>query len=238
MTIPTGPLVALVAVTIGLEVAGRFGRRLQLAIDDVWNTGLLAILATVIVARLWNVIQFWAVYSAEPWLMLSLRPSGFVWNAGLVVGGVVAYSYLWRRALAPLPITVALAGGVLTALALFTAGALLTGAIVGLPSTLPWALPYFGVLRHPVALYYAVGFVLLVASGWLLLRRIAAGRLLLLWLLSSGLLWLWLGAYEEGSRTFLSLRVNQLVGLLMALAACLMLARPTPVSPETTPKAE
>lgn len=225
VTIPTGPLVALVAVTIGLEVAGRFGRRLHLAIDDIWNTGLLATLATVIVARLWNVIQFWGAYSAEPWLMLSLRPSGFVWNAGLVAGVVVAYIYLLRRALPPLPVTVALASGVLTAIAIFTAGAFLTGSLVGLPSTVPWALPYYGILRHPVALYYGIGFALLVVAGWLIKARISAGQLLLFWLLGSGLLLLWLAAYEEGSRTFLSLRVNQLWGLGVALMACLILAR-------------
>lgn len=225
ITIPTGPLVALVAVTVGLEVAGRFGRRLHIAIDDVWNTGLLATLATVIVARLWNVIQFWGAYSAEPWLILSLRPSGFVWNAGLIAGVIVAYLYLLRRALPPLPVAAALASGVLTAVAIFTAGAFLTGSLVGLPTTLPWALPYYGVLRHPVAFYYALGFALLVLVGWLLMRRISAGRLLLLWLLGSGLLLLWLAAYEEGSHTFLSLRVNQLWGLGLALAACLGLAR-------------
>ncbi|MCE7984596.1 MAG: hypothetical protein DYG89_25770 [Caldilinea sp. CFX5] len=238
VTIPTGPLVALVAVTIGLEVAGRFGRRLHLAIDDVWNTGLLATLATVIVARLWNVIQFWGAYSAEPWLMLSLRPSGFVWNAGLVAGIIVAYLYLLRRALPPLPITVALASGVLTAIAIFTAGAFLTGNLVGLPSTVPWALPYYGVLRHPVALYYGIGFALLVVAGWLLMRRINAGQLLLLWLLGSGLLLLWLAAYEEGSRTFLSFRVNQLLGLGVALAACLGLARTWVKAPPPTTNTE
>lgn len=238
VTVPTGPLVALVAVTIGLEVAGRFGRRLRLTIDDVWNTGLLATLATVIVARLWNVIQFWGAYSAEPWLILSLRPSGFVWNAGLAAGVVVAYIYLWRRALPPLPITVALAAGVLTASALFSAGAFLTGSLVGLPTTLPWALPYFGILRHPVAFYYAIGFVLLVVAGWLTIAQVTPGRLLLYWLLGSGLLLLWLAAYEEGSRTFLSLRVNQLLGLGLALVACLGLARAAVKPPPLATTAE
>jgi len=231
VTIPTGPLVALVAVTIGLEIAGRFGRRLRLNIDDVWNTGLLATLATVIVARLWNVIQFWGAYSAEPWLILSLRPSGFVWNAGLAAGVVAAYIYLWRRALPPVPITVALTAGALTAVAIFTAGAFLTGSLVGLPSTLPWALPYFGILRHPVAFYYGIGFVLLVVTGWLTMDRVPPGRLLLFWLLGSGLLLLWLAAYEEGSRTFFSLRVNQLLGLGLALVACLGFARATVKTP-------
>ena len=58
------------------------GRRLGLRPDDLWNTGLIALLAGFIVARVWNVFQFWYVYSAEPLLLFSLRPSGFAfWPA-------------------------------------------------------------------------------------------------------------------------------------------------------------
>jgi phosphatidylglycerol---prolipoprotein diacylglyceryl transferase len=227
ITIPTGPLVALVACTLALEVAGRFGRRLQLSIDDVWNTGLLWMLVGLIVARLWNVIQFWSIYLAEPWLMLSLRPSGFVWSAGIVAGVVAAYVYLWRRALQPLPMTVALAGGALVAAALLAAGALLTGALVGLPTEIPWALPYYGVLRHPVALYYAGGFALLVLGGWFAVGKTPAGRLMLFWMLGVGVVLLLAGAYEEEGRTVAGLRVTQLLGMVIALAACLGLARRT-----------
>jgi len=225
ITIPTGPLVVLVALTVGLEVAGRYGRRLQLSTDDVWNTGLLWVLVSVIVARLWNVIQFWDVYVTEPWLILSLRPSGFVWGVGLPVGIVAAYLYWWRRALSPLLMSVALAGGTIATAALVEVGAFLTGSVLGLPSTLLWALPYYGVMRHPVALYYAIGLVLLAWGGWFVVSRMAPGRLLLCWMLGVGLLFLWLGAYEEGNRTVISLRTNQLLGLLVALVACLGLAR-------------
>lgn len=227
MTVPTAPIVALLALTIGLEIASRFGKRLQLAVDDVWNTGLLWVLVSLIVARLWNVIQFWAVYRTEPGLILSLRPSGFVWNAGMVAGVVAAYIYLWRRALPPLPMSAALAAGAIAAAALGAAGTFLTGSVIGLPSTLPWALPYFGVLRHPVALYYAAGFALLVGGGWLLLNRFSVPRLLYLWLLGVGLLLLWVGAYEEGSPTLLTFRVHQGLGFVAALVACLALAGQT-----------
>lgn len=181
----------------------------------------------MLVARLWNVLQFWAVYRTEPWLILSLRPSGFVWSAGLAAGVIAAYIYLWRRALPPLPMSAALAGGAIAAASLGAAGAFLTGSVIGLPSAMPWALPYYGVLRHPVALYYAVGLALLVGTGWVLLNHLSVGRLLLLWLFGVGLLFLWVGAYEEGSQTILSFRVNQLLGLIIALASCLALARHT-----------
>ena len=58
-TLPTGPIFVLLAGYFGLETAARFGRRFGLRSDDVWNAGLLGVLAGFIVARLWNVIQFW-----------------------------------------------------------------------------------------------------------------------------------------------------------------------------------
>ncbi len=231
LTIPTGPLVILLALTIGLEVAGRFGRRLHLAIDDVWNTGLIWVVVSLIVARLWNVIQFWAIYRAEPWLIISLRPSGFVWSAGLLAGLVVAYSYLWRRALDPLPVTVALTAGGLVAAALMAAGTFLTGSLIGVPTELPWALAYYGVLRHPVSFYYAIGFNLIAVSGWYTIRRFSLGRVLLLWMLAVGLLLLIVGAYVEESATLATLRTSQLLGLIVALVASLALTQRPPVQP-------
>ncbi len=235
LTIPTGPLVILLALTIGLEVAGRFGRRLHLSIDDVWNTGLIWVFVSLIVARLWNVIQFWSVYIAEPWLIISLRPSGFVWSGGLPVGLLLAYAYLWRRAIDPLPMTVALAGGGIVTTAIIMAGTFLTGSLIGIPTDLPWALAYYGVLRHPIAFYYAFGFSLIAMAGWYTVSKLSLGRVLLLWLLEIGLLLLLVGAYTEDSATLASLRTSQLLGLLAALVACLGLAQRTPMQADPIP---
>ncbi|MEX1019942.1 MAG: hypothetical protein WDZ49_09805, partial [Litorilinea sp.] len=62
LTLPTGPILAMLAVVITLDLAGRYGRRLRIHPDDIWNTGLLALATGLIVARLWNVFQFWPIY--------------------------------------------------------------------------------------------------------------------------------------------------------------------------------
>ncbi len=232
LTIPTGPLVLLLALTLGLEVAGRFGRRLHLSIDDVWNTGLIWVFVSLIVARLWNVIQFWSIYVAELWLIISLRPSGFVWSAGLPVGLIIAYAYLWRRAIDPLPMTVALAGGSIVTAAIVTAGTFLTGTLIGIPTELPWALAYYGILRHPIAFYYAFGFLLIAVAGWYTVNKLSLGRVLLLWMLEIGLLLLVVGAFAEDSATLAGLRTSQVLGLLVALGACLSLAQRATVQAE------
>ncbi len=91
LSLPTGPVLALIAFWVALETAARFGKGLGLHSDDVWNVGLAALLTGLIVARLWNVFQFREVYFAEPFLVFSLRPSGFVWPPGIIAASIVAY---------------------------------------------------------------------------------------------------------------------------------------------------
>ena len=134
ITLPTGPIFALLAIYFGLDTAARFGRRLGLRADDVWNAGLLALLAGLIVARLWNVIQFWYVYAPEPMLILSPRPSGFTLWPGLLGALVVAYAYLLWRALSPVKMAAAFAVGWLMAAGILAVGAFLTGTMTGLTS--------------------------------------------------------------------------------------------------------
>src|SRR5215208_3856174 len=115
ITLPIGPVFVLLAAYFGLDAAARTGRRLGLRADDVWNTGLLALLVGVIVARLGNVYQFGYVSAAEPLLIFSLRPSGYALWPGVIAALIAGYAYLLRLALDPLVMAAALAPGVLVA---------------------------------------------------------------------------------------------------------------------------
>lgn len=237
LSLPTAPIAILIAVTAGLEIAGRYGRRLRLSADDVWNTGLLAIAAGLLVARLWNVVQLWPIYRDEPWLIFSLRPSGFVFGPGALVALAVGYLYLLRKALDPLRVVTALTVGALVAGMILSIGAFLTGSIKGLPSTLPWALPYFGELLHPVALYQAGGLWLLFVFCWLYGPRFTSGRLILLAALGYSLLRLITDGFVAEATLFAGLRSSQVVSLLCSLALTLLLARTVdaPTTNSTSP---
>ena len=50
LSLPTTPVLAIIAFWLALETAARFGKRLRLNGDDVWNLGLVALLAGLIVA--------------------------------------------------------------------------------------------------------------------------------------------------------------------------------------------
>jgi len=224
VTLPTGPLLAMLAVFLGLETAGRFGRRLGLRTDDVWNTGLLAVLAGLIVARLWNVFQFWYVYAAEPLLIVSLRPSGFALWPGLLAAFAAGYAYMLRHALSPTRIVAAFAVGFLMAANVISIADYLTGAILGLPSDLPWARPYYGAMQHPAALYRAVGFLVSIAVVWGLSDPRAPGASIGHAGLATGLVLLIADAFAANSAVTAGFRTSQLIGLALTLLSAAALA--------------
>jgi phosphatidylglycerol:prolipoprotein diacylglycerol transferase len=225
LSLPTGPVLALLAVVLALDVAGRYGRRMGIHPDDLWNVGLIALAAGLIVARLWNVFQFWPIYRSEPLLIVSLRPSGFALGPGVIAAGLGGYLYLLRRALDPVRVGAALAVGGLAGGIILSIAGHATGAILGIPAEVPWALPYFGEPRHPVGLYRAVGLAVVCLAIWLAADVRRPGRVILLAVLGYSLVRLVSDAYVESEALIGSFRQSQVAALLAALAASLALAR-------------
>ena len=245
MSLPTGPVFAILAVVLALEVGARYGKRLHLHPDDVWNAGLIGLAAGLIVARLWNVFQFWYIYQAEPQLVFRLRPSGFAYWPGVVAALIGGYAYLLRMRLDPVKVAAALAVGMAAGGVVQGIGGYLTGAMLGALSNLPWALNYFGELRHPVGLYRSLGFVLLSVLLWLTGDRSRPGRVVWQAVLGYALLRLVADAFLDGGATIgtggqaaaiAGVRVSQAIAFIGALVAAWMLAR-QPAPPAIAPDA-
>ncbi len=217
--LPTTPLFVVLAVLIGLDMAARYGRWLRLSADDVWNTGMIALVACLVGARLWNVLQFWDVYLEELGLIFSLRPSGFIWGAGAVAGLIAAYAYLIVKSLDPLRIATAFLVGVTTGWIVQSISNFLTGNLLGALSTLPWAMPYFDELRHPVALYEMLGATLLLLLTLIFAKRDQPKRTLLGLLLGWSVLLLITRAFVNEPVTIAGMRVVQVMALIVGLVA-------------------
>ena len=225
LSFPTGPILALLAVIAGLEVAGRYGRKLELNPDDVWNTGLIGFASGLIVARLWNVFQFLDIYRAELNLILSLRPSGFAFWPGVIAALIGGYAYLVYRALDPSKVGAALSIGGLVGGAVLALAGYLTGSILGLPSNAPWALDYFSVPRHPAGLYMAAGLLACAVVLWFRADPARPGRTILWALLAYSLMRLLVDGFRDNMELIGPVRISQLVSLGVALAS-IVSARP------------
>lgn len=224
MSLPTAPLLAVIAALLCLEVAARAGRRFGLRPDDVWNTGLIALVAGLIVARLWNVIQFGDIYRNDPWLIVSPRPSGFAYWPGLVGGVIAAYVNLIRKALDPLRIVAAYALGMAAAGVVSNLSNHLTGAVVGNPGLGFFAVRYFYEMVQPVALYRMAILALVAVLAWVTLLPNRPGRTLWIVLLGYGLMLLATEGMVRDPALLGGMRRQQVVGLLLAAGASVALA--------------
>lgn len=233
LELPTAPVLAIFAVVLALDVGGRYARRLGIHPDDLWNVGLIALAAGLIVARLWNVFQFWPIYRAEPILIFSIRPSGFELWPGLVAAAVAAYGYLLYRCLDPLRVAAALAVGGLAGGMLLAIAGHATGGILGTRTDVPWALPYFGEMRHPVGLYQAVGLAFLSILLWIAGNPARPGRVALMAIFGYSLLRLLSDGFVDNAELIGVFRRSQIVALGAALISGLALARTAaPASPQ------
>ncbi len=225
LSFPTGPILALAALIVCLDVASRYGRKLDLSSDDIWNTGLIGFASGLIVARLWNVFQFWHIYSDNLRLIVSLRPSGFAFWPGVIGAIVAGYAYLIYRSLDPMRVAAALSIGGLAGGAVLSLSGYLTGSILGLASSVPWAIPYYGEPRHPVGLYQAVGLIGLTTGLWLRADPIKPGRTVLWAVLGYSLLRLFLDGFRDNALLTGQYRLSQITALAVALLCLGLLAR-------------
>ncbi len=225
LSLPTAQILALAAAWLGLSVMAQVGKRLRLDPDLTWNLGTIALGAGLIIARLSHAVQFWNLYRAEPLLLISLRPGGLLLWPGVLGALVGAYAYLIHKRVDPRPAAVAAVFGLLAGGAALEVSHFLTGATVGRPSAMPWALIYFGEMRHPLALYRAMGMMLIVGGfllwgNWRRPVRVAGQAIL-----AHALLRLFADGFSAGSQLIGPVRVSQLGAFILALAMATLLAR-------------
>jgi phosphatidylglycerol:prolipoprotein diacylglycerol transferase len=171
LTLPTYPLLLLVALWSGMAVSARQASRLGLDGDHVYNAGLYGLIAGIIGARLWFVLSHWENYSSNLSQALSLSRSALSAGEGLIIAGLVILIYL-QLAKVPLgQIFDALAPGLTVAIIIANVGAFLAGESLGSPSQVSWTVASANVPRHPFQLYQAIAGVGILLALYLLRRR-------------------------------------------------------------------
>ncbi len=223
VSLPTGPLTALLAVWLAIEIAARMGRRYNVNYDDLFGMFVVSLVVGVLAARLWHVSSFWEVYRANLWDILSLRPSGLSPTPGLIGAGLAAYGFLIVRKLDPAIAAAATLTGLAAGGTLYFMGSFLSGRVIGTVSDMPWAVPYGDMLRHPVGLYQALGCGFIWVVLWY--RNMDIQQVLLLGLFLCSLLFLFTDSFVVYRWDSPLIRWPQAGYLVMAVSSALLLAR-------------
>ncbi|MGE5602265.1 MAG: prolipoprotein diacylglyceryl transferase [Nitrososphaerales archaeon] len=221
--IQTYPLALVLAGWVALAIGARAARAMGVDGDHVYNAGLYGLAGGVLAARLAHVIAFWPAYRSQPLEIVGLNTTAFLVRPGVIAGLAVAGWYLYRRRLPLVILLDAFAPGLLVGLAIANIGALLAGRNPGAPTDLPWAVVLWGVRRHPVQVYEALG---LLAVALFVLSVIRAGGRsgfpALIALLGWGLVEWLVEAFRAAEVTSTlpgGLRLGQVLGLAVALVA-------------------
>ncbi len=215
----------MLAGWLALAIGARTARRVGLDGDHIYNAGLYGLVAGVLAARFAHVVAFWPAYRSQPLEIFGFNTTAFLLWPGVIAALIVAGWYLYRRRLLLAPVLDAFAPGLLIGLAIAAIGALLTGRNPGAPADLPWSVILWGVRRHPVQIYEALGLLAVAVFG---LRGVrsegAAGASFLTAALGGGLVEWLVEAFRSPDVSpvlFGGLRLIQVLGLAAALLALL-----------------
>lgn len=221
--VQTYPLAFVLAGWLALAVGARAARWLGLDGDHIYNAGLYGLLAGVIAGRLAHVLAFWPAYRSQPLEIFGFNMAAFLLWPAILAAVAVAGWYIYRRKLPLVSLLDAFAPGLLAGLAVAAIGALLTGRNPGAPANLPWSVTLWGIDRHPVQGYEVIALVALAAYVLHLIRLGSrGGEPALIALLGYGLVLWFVEAFRSTDVTATvlgSLRLGQVLGLVMAIAA-------------------
>ncbi|MEL7562617.1 prolipoprotein diacylglyceryl transferase [Dehalogenimonas sp. 4OHTPN] len=196
---------------------------------DVNTLLLVVVLAGMLGARLFHVVDNWSFYAAQPQMIWHLSEGGLAIWGGLLGGGIAVLGYALLQRLPLLKLLDVLVPGVIVGLIIGRLACIVNGDTVGGVTNLPWAFIYTnpGSMIRPELLGLPVQPYPLYEMLWN-----GLGLALILWLrrrpLSDGILFLtFIGFYAAGRflLTFVRIENEFIFGLQQAqLISLVMIA--------------
>jgi phosphatidylglycerol---prolipoprotein diacylglyceryl transferase len=174
-------LIVMTAIGLGVWLAAREAERKGFEKGDIYDAALWVVIAGLIGARLFHVLDHWPdEFAVNPIRAL------YVWEGGLaiwggVAGGLVAVAVLaWRRGWKLPRLLDAVAPALVLAQAVGRVACIITGDAVGKPTTGPFGLaytspnamvPHLGVFYTPMPVYEIIANLGIFAVVWQLRKR-------------------------------------------------------------------
>ncbi|MFN2303817.1 MAG: prolipoprotein diacylglyceryl transferase, partial [Anaerolineales bacterium] len=171
LAIQSGGLILLLSIWIGIWISDRFSKNLGTSSDNIENSILIALLIGIVSARIGFFLRNFNIFLENPLSIFSLSPSMLYVPFGILIGTLSGLIYAQKKGLPNLPTLDTLSPMLLIVFIGFQLANFATGNIYGLPSNLPWAVPLWGAMRHPVQIYA----IILALGAFLILVILTKG---------------------------------------------------------------
>lgn len=220
-------LFMFVAFVLALWLA--LHRRKDVGEEHIYNISIISIIAGIVGARIAFFI-FAPQHLQSFYDFIAIWQGGMSWFGGFFLALIAVFFYVRKKKLSYAKILDVFAPCLPLAIAITRIGAFISGANPGLPTEVPWAIMYNGIMTHPAALYHAfanflIFFALIfVAKKTKLPGKFASGYLFLIFTLLFGVERFindFFRAYDS-SATILAARI---VPLLLIAVSLILLVR-------------
>jgi phosphatidylglycerol:prolipoprotein diacylglycerol transferase len=239
-TVHTYGVILALAFIAGIWLTSRNAKGKGIDPDQIWNLGLIVILAAIIGSKVLLFFSDYSYYSQNPREIFSLSA---LRSTGSSIGGLLlallASIFYLRKVRLPLRTVGDLAApGLALGQAIGYLGCLSAGCCYGRPTSLSWGITFTNnyagesvgvplfIALHPTQIYQAAGaFLLLLYLVWRLSRIHFSGQIFLEYLAADGILRFVIGFFRGDDPGFLMhglLSASQLLGIIAVLGSFLI----------------
>ena len=165
-SIPSYPLLVLLALWAGMWLGAKEAERLGLDGDHIYNIGLYGLLAGLLGGRAWYVLTHWEAYAKNAIQALALTINAIALPEAFVFALAAIIIYIKVHKLPLALVADAIAPGAALAMVIGGVGAFLGSQTLGTPTSLPWGIEQFERVRHPAHLYQVIAGLIILVIIW------------------------------------------------------------------------